>query len=86
MRIIIHLESGSAEFITDKKGDLHIYGKGLKVDLTPIKEKRGRKPKVTATMTATVGMLMSPAHPVAPIPAEEKQKIEGIVMDDKGWE
>jgi hypothetical protein len=84
MRIILHLDESEAQFQTDKHGDLHIYGKGKQVDLSPLPRKRKRRPKNPPVPPA--GLPAESGVPYTEPPAEDKQQYRSIVLDDKGWQ
>jgi hypothetical protein len=85
MRIIVHLRGRKADFQTDKRGDLHIFEEGTQPDLTPLPRKRKRKGKASPAPTAREGIPYKEPPPPAPSKSDT-DKLQEIVMDDKGWQ
>lgn len=90
MLIHLHISEKQVEFATDKNGDLHIYAKGLEPAMPQRKRKVSRQkapPVVTLPGKGIPYVEQSPPPETSPpdtsTPAE---KLQTMLMDDKGWQ
>lgn len=90
MQIHLHISEKQVEFATDKNGDLHVYAKGLEPPMPQRKRKVSRQKAPPVVTLPNKGIPYNeptlPLETSPPVESSPAEKLQTMLMDDKGWQ